>query len=54
MTKTGSSALEAYCVHCRAKRKMVNPRSISMKNGRPAVQGNCPVCNTKISRIGKV
>jgi len=45
--------MQAYCVKCRAKREMRNARAITMKNGRPASQGVCPVCNTKMFRIGK-
>ena len=45
--------MHAYCVKCRAKREMRNPRPIVMKNGRPATQGVCPVCGTKMFRIGK-
>ena len=44
--------MEAYCVKCKAKREIQNPRVITMKNGRPATQGVCPVCNTKVFRIG--
>ncbi len=43
----------AYCVKCRKKREMKNPRSIVMKNKRPATQGLCPVCGTKMFKIGK-
>jgi NAD-dependent SIR2 family protein deacetylase len=43
----------AYCVKCRQKREMKNPKQITLKNGRPAVQDVCPVCGTKIFRIGK-
>jgi hypothetical protein len=32
---------------------MKNPRSIIMKNRRPATQGVCPVCGTKMFRIGR-
>ncbi len=46
-------AMQAYCVKCRAKREMRNARAITMKNGRPATQGVCPVCGTKVFRIGK-
>jgi len=46
--------MQAYCVKCRAKREMRNTRAITMKNGRPATQGVCPVCGTKMFRIGKV
>ncbi len=45
--------MEAYCMKCRTKREIKNPRSIVMKNGRPATQGECPVCGTKVYRIGK-
>ncbi len=45
--------MEAYCVKCRTKRSMKNEKNIKMKNGRPATQGVCPVCGTKIFRIGK-
>jgi hypothetical protein len=30
------------------------PKQITLKNGRPAVKGTCPVCGTKIFRIGKM
>jgi len=32
----------AYCVKCRAKREIKDPKEIKMKNGRPAVKGTCP------------
>jgi DNA-directed RNA polymerase specialized sigma subunit len=45
--------MQAYCMKCRAEREMKNARSIVMKNRRPATQGICPVCGTKMFRIGK-
>ena len=42
-----------YCVKCRGKKEIKNAKSITMKNGKPATQGVCPTCNTKIFRIGK-
>ena len=45
--------MQAYCVKCRAKRQMRDARAITMKNGKPATQGVCPVCGTKMFRIGK-
>lgn len=42
----------AYCVKCKTKREMQNPRAITMKNGRKAMTGICPVCGTKLFRIG--
>ncbi|MHC4459732.1 MAG: DUF5679 domain-containing protein [Planctomycetota bacterium] len=37
----------------RAKREMKEPKSITMKNGKPATKGVCPTCGTKMFRIGK-
>ena len=45
--------MQAYCVKCRAKREMKDTKAITMKNGKPATQGVCPVCGTKMFRIGK-
>ena len=45
--------MQAYCMKCRTKREMKNPKSITMKNGKPATQGVCPTCGTKMFRIGK-
>ena len=45
--------MQGYCVKCRASREMGNTQSITMKNGRPATQGICPQCGTKMFRIGK-
>jgi len=45
--------MQGYCVKCRRKREIKNAKSIKMKNGRPATQGVCPVCGTKMFRIGK-
>jgi hypothetical protein len=45
-------AAEAYCVKCKAKREIKDPVVITMKNGRPATQGSCPVCGTKMFKIG--
>jgi len=45
--------MQAYCVKCRAKKEMKDARSITMKNGKPATQGVCPTCGTKMFRIGK-
>jgi len=45
--------MQAYCVKCRAKKDMSNAKSITMKNGKPATQGVCPTCGTKMFRIGK-
>jgi len=43
----------AFCVKCKTKVEMKDPKQIALKNGRPATQGVCPVCGTKVFRIGK-
>jgi hypothetical protein len=45
--------MQAYCVKCHTKREMKNAKSVTMNNGKPATQGVCPVCGTKMYRIGK-
>jgi Domain of unknown function (DUF5679) len=44
--------MEAYCVKCRSKKEIKNAKAITMKNGKPATQGVCGTCGTKIFRIG--
>lgn len=39
---------EGYCVKCKAKKQIANAQEVTMKNGRPAVQGVCPDCGTRI------
>jgi len=46
-------ATEAYCVKCRMKRTMKDEKAVTMKNGKPATQGICPECGTKMFKIGK-
>ena len=45
--------MEGYCLRCRQKREIKNARSVTLKNGRPATEGTCPLCGTKIVKIGK-
>jgi hypothetical protein len=45
--------MQGYCMKCRTKREMKDTRAITMKNGRPATQGVCSVCSTKMFKIGK-
>jgi Zn finger protein HypA/HybF involved in hydrogenase expression len=44
--------VEAYCVKCKAKRQMNDPKEVTMKNGKKATQGICPTCGTKMFKIG--
>lgn len=48
----GGSVANGYCVKCKASREIKDAKQITMKNGRPATQGSCPVCGTKIFKIG--
>ena len=45
--------MQAYCFKCRTKREIKNPERVTLKNGKPATQGVCPVCGTKVFRIGQ-
>jgi hypothetical protein len=45
---------EGYCVKEKKKVEIKDPKQVTMKNGRPAIQGTCPDCGTKIFRIGKL
>ena len=45
--------MEAYCFKCRSKTEIKKPKQVTLKNGRPATQGTCPTCGTKVFRIGK-
>lgn len=46
---------QAYCVKCKAKREMNDPKEITMKGKggmkRRAATGICPKCGTKMFRI---
>jgi hypothetical protein len=50
----GGAMPEGYCVKEKKKVEIQNPQQVTMKNGRPAIQGTCPDCGTKIFRIGKL
>jgi len=43
--------VEAYCVKCKSKKEMNDPKEVVLKNGRNALQGKCPDCGTTLSRI---
>jgi DNA-directed RNA polymerase subunit RPC12/RpoP len=43
----------AYCMKCRKKVEIKNPRQITMRNNRPAIQGECTICGGKVFKIGK-
>ena len=45
--------MQAYCMKCRALKEMKNPKALTMKNGKPATQGVCASCGTRMYKIGK-
>ena len=46
--------MQAYCVKCKTKREINKPEAVFTKSGTPAVRGVCPVCGTKLYRMGRV
>lgn len=45
--------MQAYCFKCKAKRELQDPQPVFTSNGTAATQGVCPVCGTKMFRMGK-
>ncbi|MGB8343642.1 MAG: DUF5679 domain-containing protein [Ktedonobacteraceae bacterium] len=48
---TATTGNVTYCVKCRAKKEVANPQPVTMRNGRPALQGTCPTCGIKLVRL---
>ena len=44
---------EAYCVKCKQKRELVDPVPVFTRGGRPALEGRCSVCGSKMFRMGR-
>jgi DNA topoisomerase I (EC 5.99.1.2) len=46
--------MEAYCVKCRGKHTLLNPKPVFLANGTPATQGTCSNCGyDKVHKIGR-
>jgi DNA topoisomerase-1 len=46
--------ITAYCVRCRQKQGIAGAQAVFLgEQGRPATQGTCPVCGTKLVRFGR-
>ncbi len=43
---------EAYCMKQKKKVQMKDEQPITMKNGKPAIQGVCSECGTRMFKIG--
>jgi hypothetical protein len=51
MAKATATAT-GYCMKCKTQREITNAKQVTMKNGRPATEGTCPVCSTRMFKIG--
>lgn len=49
-----NGTMQAYCVKCKEKRDITNPREVLLKNGRPATRGACGVCGTAVFSLGRI
>ena len=45
--------MKGYCMKCRTERDIAGAKTVTMKNGRPATEGKCPNCGTRMYRLGK-
>ncbi len=43
----------AFCVKCKEKREMKQPEAVYTANGTPGTSGTCPVCGTKMFKMGR-
>lgn len=44
--------MEAYCVKCKTKREMTEPKAEYTVAGTPGTRGKCPVCGTTLYKMG--
>ena len=49
---TSAASDQIYCFKCRSKTDTLEAQAVVLKNGRPAVTGQCTVCGTKKFRMG--
>jgi DNA topoisomerase-1 len=45
--------MEAYCMKCKTKREMLEPQATFNAKSSPVTIGVCPVCGTKLYRMGR-
>lgn len=53
MSEDRVQPLQAYCVKCRTKRDLRDPEAVYTRTGTPGSKGSCPVCETKLFRMGQ-
>ena len=44
--------VQGYCVKCKAKVEMKDPKETKTKRGTAMFKGKCPKCETTVCRIG--
>ena len=45
--------MKGYCMRCKGEREMKGQKPVVMRNGRPATEGMCPDCGTRLYRLGR-
>lgn len=45
--------MQAYCMKCKTKREIKDPQPVFTNTGTPATRGTCPVCGTKMFKMGR-
>src|SRR6185436_14303517 len=53
LEKESKESMEAYCMKCKTKREMQEPVAGYNAKSSPVTTGVCPVCGTKLYRMGK-
>jgi hypothetical protein len=44
-------AEKGFCVKCKKQQEMNDAQNVTLKNGRIAIKGKCPVCGTVMCKI---
>ena len=47
-------ATEGYCVKCKKKVEMLNPKESKTKRGTKIAKGKCPNCGITVCRMGGI
>ncbi|OQY21704.1 MAG: DNA topoisomerase I [Anaerolineaceae bacterium 4572_32.2] len=45
--------MQAYCLKCKTKREVKDPKPVFTSNGTPATRGACSECGTKMFKMGR-
>jgi hypothetical protein len=50
---TATTNTTGYCMKCTSQREIKDTKHITLKNGRPAMEGVCPECGTTMFKIAE-